>query len=302
MSKKLPTLSVAIPSFNEEGNIKNLLISLIKQKSSNFIFKDVTVTLDGSTDNTEKLVKEIMKKYDLVKLIKNKDRRGKYFRLNQIFKKCKSDILVILDADIKIEDTHFLEKLASTIIKNPKAVLVPAHQVLIRPNSFIANIIYTELNLWNHVRWSIKGYNNQSNYFGSATAYRGSFVRKLQIPGGLSDPHLYIFLSADKINGFKYCPEAIMLEKSIATFSDFNKLLHRSIGKRDQKLEEMFGDRVRITREIKFGNKFTGLIKSFIYEPFFTPLALLLVLYTKFSPLMNVDKTPIWEIVKSTKR
>jgi len=54
--KKLITVSIGIPAYNEEANIGKLLSSLIKQKEAGFIIKEIIVVSDQSTDKTDEIV------------------------------------------------------------------------------------------------------------------------------------------------------------------------------------------------------------------------------------------------------
>lgn len=302
MNSKKITVTVGIPAYNEEANIKTLLVSLLNQKCNKLILKEIAVYLDASTDNTCETVESIGKKYPIIKLIKGTARKGKYFRVNEAFRNCESDILVILDADIALVGNDFLEKLVDVMVTDPKAMLVAAHQIILRPNTFIGKILYANFALWDQVRWSVPYYHSPSNYYGSATAYRGSFARSVHIPTSLSDPHFYIYLMADRLDGFRYCRDAEILQLPISTLSDFNKFIHRSIGKRDKELEKIFGSNVEKIRFIPNKYKLLGLLKSFLYEPFYTPFALLLILYMKMALFIKPDQSSIWNIVKSTKR
>src|SRR3989304_4259584 len=140
-----PTLSVCIPAFNEEKNITFLLESVLNQKAKSFILNDITVYTDNSTDLTGKKVKEVSRKYPEVKIVEGKKRRGKYYRVNQAFHECKSNFLVVLDADVALVGSNFLENLVQVLITDPKAVLVAAHNILVKPKTFIAKVIYTHL-------------------------------------------------------------------------------------------------------------------------------------------------------------
>lgn len=303
MKNNKPTLTVSIPAYNEESNIEILLQSLLEQKQNNFILNSIVIHTDASTDKTVSIVKRFAKKHPLVSLHENHDRKGKYFRVNQIFNSCESDILVVLDADIALVGDVFLESLTSVMITDREATLVSAHQVLLKPKTFIGNVLYTSFTMWDYVRLSIPNYDSALNYFGSATAYRGSFARSITIPTNLLDPHLFIYLMAKKRNGFRYCMHAQILQWPISTIKDLEKFLRRSIGKKDEKLEEMFGITIAQVYAIPRWNKLIGIFKSFLKQPLYTPLALgLSWIMAKKAMTVQADRTPVWDIVTSTKK
>jgi cellulose synthase/poly-beta-1,6-N-acetylglucosamine synthase-like glycosyltransferase len=299
---KTVTLSIAIPAYNEEVNIKNLLVSLMTQKCNKFVLKDIIIYLDASTDGTGEIVKSLKEKYPIIKLIKGTKRKGKYFRVNQAFRKCNSDILVVLDADIALVGNNFLEKLIEKLISDPKAQMVAGHQIMVRPDNFIGKIIHTSFVLWDFVRLSIPNYDGAMNFFGAATAYRKSFVNSIHIKSSLSDPHLFIYLKANAISGFRYCRKAEILCGSIATLGDLDIFLSRSIGKNDKQLRIMFKVDLEKIYDIPLRYKFIGILKCFLWQPLYTPFALALDLFmASRANKIKVDKSPIWGETISTK-
>jgi glycosyltransferase involved in cell wall biosynthesis len=91
-------IAIIIPAYNEENNISNILKDIFKQKEKNFVIHQIIVLNDGSTDKTVQKVNSIKDKR--IRLISGTDRKGKTFRMNEVFKILKEDILVQFDADI----------------------------------------------------------------------------------------------------------------------------------------------------------------------------------------------------------
>jgi len=94
-------LSVVIPVYNEEGNLRQLytrLINVIKGISSNYeiIFVD-----DGSTDNTSKTLKELHEKDNHVKVIKFTRNFGQHIAITAGLDYCKGDVVVLMDGDLQ---------------------------------------------------------------------------------------------------------------------------------------------------------------------------------------------------------
>jgi len=301
-----PTLSVCIPAFNEEKNITFLLESVLNQKAKSFILNDITVYTDNSTDLTGKKVKEVSRKYPEVKIVEGKKRRGKYYRVNQAFHENKSNFLVVLDADVALVGSNFLENLVQVLITDSKAVLVAAHNIFVKPKTFIAKVIYTHLVLVDNIRWSFPNYNSALNYYGSCTAYRCSFTKSIKVFDRLTDPHLFIYLKAAEVKGFRYCRSAEVLQWPITTISDLNKFLRRSFGKKDILLEKIFGEKIKNVYNSPFKYKLRGLFKTLIQEPLYIFFAILLICYTRVYLLVltkkNIDSSATWNIVNSTKQ
>ncbi len=98
--KFFPPISIIIPAHNEEENIASTLESVLKAEYPKK--KEIIVVDDGSRDKTPEIVKEFCRKYKNVKLIRVKH-QGKAKALNTGLKKAKSEIIVVIDADTKVE-------------------------------------------------------------------------------------------------------------------------------------------------------------------------------------------------------
>lgn len=303
MSKTKPGLTIAIPAFNEEANIENIIKKLLLQKQKNYELKEIIIYSDASTDKTNEMVKTLSDKYPLVKLIIGKERKGKYFRINELFQINTSSIILIIDADVGIVGNNFIEELVNTLESGAGAQMVAAHNVLLPPKNFIGKIIYANFMIWEHIRLNLPNNDSALNFLGSATAYKKSFSKTVRIPDDLLDPHLFIYLKAKKIKGFRYCMDAIVLQRAISTLADLNKLLSRTIGKQDKYLENTFGRDFKNAYRIPFQYKLIGFLKAFISQPLYTMLAVILNIYIiKIKPPQNINKTPVWDIVHSTKK
>lgn len=90
------SITVGIPSYNEEQNIFNLLQSLDGQHS---LISEVIVS-DDSSDGTPGLVSDFARRSSLkIKLFHHDVRRGAAAAWNEIFQQATGDIIVLYDAD-----------------------------------------------------------------------------------------------------------------------------------------------------------------------------------------------------------
>lgn len=298
------TLTIGIPAFNEEQNIKTLLSSIKEQQlSSHFTIKEVIVYSDASTDTTDAIVKSMHKATSWIRLLKSKRRMGKYYRMNELFAMNKSDILIIMDADIAMVGKRFLEVLAMSLVKDQKALVVSAKNIFIRPKGFIANILYRHFTIWDIILPNLL---NESSlqFLGTVTAFRGSYARNLRIPANVQNPHLYLYLAAISQKGFRYCKEAQILQYPPATLHEVKAVLVRKIMQPDKMLERIFGEQtIRSLDIIPTKAKIHAVGISFIEDPFYTPLALLMKVYLgRVSQHLKSSTSQIWEINKTTKR
>lgn len=301
---KKTTITIGIPAFNEEQNIEAILRSILAQKVNTVIIENIYVYSDASTDKTNEIVNKIRRKYSSITLIVGKTRKGKYFRVNELFKMNKSDILVIFDADIAIVGNKFIETITKALVSDEDALLVAAHNIFIYPTDFIARVLYAHFILWDYIQLSVPTGDIAPLYSGTATAYRKEFASSVIIPENVIDPHFYIYLAAKKRNGFRYCRDADILQYLPATIADMKKLMNRSIGKKDEALEKIFGEKlIQDSLVIPTRSKIIGILKCFLAYPLYTPFAILVSFYLgRISRPGKVDKTPIWEINQSTKK
>src|ERR1700722_18969896 len=110
------TLTIGVPAFNEELNIEVFLRSLFDQELQTIDLREVIVYSDASSDKTDTIIHKLSKTFPLITLIRGKSRKGKYFRVNELFKKNTSDVLIILDADIALARKDFLETMVTTLV------------------------------------------------------------------------------------------------------------------------------------------------------------------------------------------
>ena len=97
-------LSVIVPCYNEEENVRYFYEELMKN-SSFFEEKKLEVEIlyvdDGSKDGTVAEVKKLRKETDRVHLISFSRNFGKEAGIYAGFQKAKGDYVVIMDADLQ---------------------------------------------------------------------------------------------------------------------------------------------------------------------------------------------------------
>jgi cellulose synthase/poly-beta-1,6-N-acetylglucosamine synthase-like glycosyltransferase len=96
---------VGICAYNEENNIGNLLNNLCRQYIPKpFRITEIIVVSSGSTDRTDEIVKKMAEKDARIRLISEKERKGKAHALNLFLEKAKGEILVVVSADTEPKD------------------------------------------------------------------------------------------------------------------------------------------------------------------------------------------------------
>ncbi|MCX7909537.1 MAG: glycosyltransferase [Ignavibacteria bacterium] len=95
-----PNITIITPVHNEERNIIPLVESIINSDypttKIQYIFGS-----DGSTDKTNELLEEVSKKHNFIEYYLF-PKKGKNYIINQLVPKAKHEIIVFLDADIRI--------------------------------------------------------------------------------------------------------------------------------------------------------------------------------------------------------
>ena len=115
MTNASPTISVVIPAYNEEKFLRDCLRSVKKQQTP-FPF-EVIVVNNASSDNTGQIAKE-----EGVHVIAE-GRRGLAYARQKGLDAAKGDLLVYLDADVRLPD-GWLEKIYRYFQHNPSVAAV----------------------------------------------------------------------------------------------------------------------------------------------------------------------------------
>jgi len=89
-------ISVIIPSYNSGKFLGEAIESVVNQTYKNI---EIIVINDGSTDNTEEIVKKWQKKDRRIRYLKHKENRGLSVARNDGIRISKGDFISLLDAD-----------------------------------------------------------------------------------------------------------------------------------------------------------------------------------------------------------
>ncbi len=126
IAKGSPSVTIAIPCYNEEKNIEKTLNSLKKMNYPKDKLQIIIID-DGSEDNTYNKIKDYIGKNKELKItvIRNKKNLGKGKSLNKALKKAKGEYFIVLDADTEI-NKNALKSMISKI-DNKKTGAVISH-------------------------------------------------------------------------------------------------------------------------------------------------------------------------------
>ena len=118
---KLPTISIVIPTYNEEKNIKKCLDTILDQKYPKELIEIIIVD-NGSVDGTINIVKKCMKRHKNIKLLFNDIIKDAEISKMIGLKSSSGDLFMYIDADIELVGKSFLIKLVEPHLENPSIV------------------------------------------------------------------------------------------------------------------------------------------------------------------------------------
>lgn len=102
---KRMSVVVGIPAYNERKRIRALLNQIMNQKGVQI--DKIILNISGSTDGTDEEVAAAIRLFHQspsIQIIDNHVRAGKAAALDEILSACNSDILVLMDGDVKLND------------------------------------------------------------------------------------------------------------------------------------------------------------------------------------------------------
>lgn len=109
------SISVVLPTLNEEDNIKKCVLNITSYINRRFKDYEILIVDGASTDNTEKVVRSLAKENDHIKLISRK-KRGYGIGLRAGFTNTKKDLIFYTDSDNQF-DIRELDKLLPLLDK-----------------------------------------------------------------------------------------------------------------------------------------------------------------------------------------
>jgi glycosyltransferase involved in cell wall biosynthesis len=212
---KLPTVTLAFSALNEEKNIKAFLESVFMQIEDGFILKEILLISDGSTDNTVKIAKSFKSKKLIIK--DYKERKGKSYRLNEIYKSLRTDILIQTDADVIYAHERVFYDLIQPILNNKKIGMVGGYSQAKEGKTFTEKAIVCSFNAYA----TLRTLNKSNSVTGVLLAYRKEFAKTISIPANMIGNDVYTyFLCITSGYKYTYVPSAVAYFRVSTTLKD----------------------------------------------------------------------------------
>jgi glycosyltransferase involved in cell wall biosynthesis len=301
--KKL-TVSIGIPAHNEEGNIAQLLDTIIKQRQNSYILERIYVACDGCTDKTAEIVSKYAKRYKFIKLIDDKKRLGKAERLNTMYQLNKSDFILIFDADLLLDTNNEIELMVKVMKRNKNVNVVGGRFVPITPTTLMGWFSYISYVSFEDAFMQLNSGNNYYALMGGASLIKDDLAKSFTYPKGtISDQNfLYAMATKNNKNGVKIAKNTRILMKTVATFHDCRISGVRSVVMDKQNIVDLMGEDVLSLYTIPKDIFIKSLIKWFFKSPFYTIGSVIMNVYIRMFPLKKaMPKEGIWILTQSAK-
>lgn len=297
--KKPFTLTVGIPAYNEEANILQLIDDILKQDYAGLTLKKIIVSSDASSDETDALVKS--HKDSRVTLIQNSVREGIAMRLNQIFESTSTDCLVVMNADTRIKDSLFMQKITDPIKNSIDLTSVRIAEV--SGNSYLEKALIFGMDI---KRKTVEGINNGMNVYtccGLARAFSKKLYSTMRFETSIGEDAFSYFYATINLFSYEYITNTSVLYKISSEFNQHQKQTHRFF-ESQRIMKDRFGEGwVAQEYTIPLRNLINGLIWGFKEKPMFAALYILSVIFARLSALLRAETTDqTWQIATSSKK
>jgi biofilm PGA synthesis N-glycosyltransferase PgaC len=296
-----PTVSIAIPAYNEGHTIGRLLQALLEQDSSNFVLESILINSDGSSDETVAVCRALNS--EKVQVIDHADRRGKAVRQTELFRLNRSDIQVCFDADV-IPAHRFVVSALVEAFDDSRVGIAGGVVQPMPPKTLLERTYIREREIWHEAITALNGGANIYSHEGRISAVNRAIAAAIEIPAGISGTDDYVYLFARKMGfEFKLAPRAVVLYQAPMTFADWRKQRRRFLASwRVQRA--LFGPEVEEEFQVPLVYKLRALAREGLRSPIMTSLCSLLWLYGRIDALRAGSITsPVgWDVARSTKQ
>lgn len=289
-------VTIGICAYNESENIERAIKSVYDQKLSDISIERVLVISSESTDGTDEIVLNLMKKFSDLKLIPQKKREGKNSAVNLLLDEKTTEIVVLLNADNAFNDENTLNNLLRPLFDSKVGIVGGRPTPTNNPKDLVGFATHMLWTMHHHISLIYPK-------IGELVAFRDIGTR---LPLGTQSDEDILRMKLEA-RGFKsvYAPDAIILNRGPETVSDFIKQRTRvNIGERYMKRNF---DYDIPTWDKKFlMNALINVTKDLGFHPFKIIFAVTLESISRLKAVSYVSSNDgdinIWEPVKTTKK
>ncbi len=293
--KSFSQISIGVFVYNEQKNIENLLLSLLKQKTSRIKISEILVISSGSTDSTNEIVNSLSQKNKIIKLIAQDKREGKASAINLFLKNAKNRIVVIESGDT-IPKEDCIENLCSPFLDDSNLGLTGARSIPTNDKNICLGYIV-------HYWWWM---HNELPRFGEMIAFRKDIVPQISPVTAVDEAEIEAVIMNKHYKKLQVSG-AIVNNHGAEKFRDLIKQRKRVfIGHVLLRKEKNYSvQSFNSSRLLKLTFKYIKEEKS-LRGVFFILSGIAIEVYSRFMGAIDIyikKKNPyIWEVSETTKR
>lgn len=298
--KKLLSVTIGIPMYNEAQNIESLISSMFLQRSDIWHLDKLILYADGCTDDTVKIISRLNNKK--IFLINSTQRNGQAYGQNKIIKKTTSDVLVLLNADIRLEGTNFISNLVRPFLSDPKIGLTSANVIPLEGNNFFEKVIN-----WSHqIKQSIYDSSPDLEVYlchGRARAFSKQYYQNLVFQKFIAED-AYSYLKCKELNlHFSYCKDAVLRFRSPSKLKEY-LLQSRRYFKGAQELGKYIHSKsLNNNYQVRTSLLFKYWTSALLQQPILTIVYVLVAFYSSFTyKIQGTQISYIWVPSNSSKK
>lgn len=306
MRNKEIRVTIGIPIYKSSNNIKSLITSLLNQKQENFKIQQIMAYIDAPKDKTVDMVKELSRKNKKIVVFDMKNRRGMAYGVEYMLKRNKSDVFVLINDDVAVNDLLLVSRLSQPFIKNKKIGLVSGNPQPLPATNFITAAGISTFRAFERTRYSFLGGNNKMTCDGKLLAISKDMLSRIKFPKDKSkmgnvDAYLYF---SNIIEGFtyKHVRKAVVFFEFPNNLSDYIKWTTRNNSNK-LVMKKRFGEIVDKEYEIPKQTHAASMFYQMIKNPLGAVFIFLIGLFAKQKSISYANKfESTWKVVSSTKK
>ncbi len=203
--------SVGIMAYNEEANIADAISSVLDQELAASRLTELIVVASGCEDRTTAIVDDIARRDRRVRLIEQRRREGKASAINLFIRAARSEILLLVGADVLVRDGSVESILRH--FEDPATGMVGGRPIPVNhETSFLGHAVHLQWRLHDRIA-------RQSPKLGEVVAFRNVVPN---VPVDTAVDEMSIQAAVSKL-GYRlvYEPEAVVYNRGPATVHDF---------------------------------------------------------------------------------
>ena len=288
---------IGIPAYNEELNIGRTLDFLARKYPQYSI-----VVVSGSTDGTNRVTRELMRRHANIDLIVERERCGKSSALSILLRNLygRYDALICLGAD-NIPEDDAIDKLLSKLSSDPRIGLVGGRPIPVNNPTKLAGWM-------THLLWSVHHAVSidAPKISGELFALRAGVVSEIP-PTIINDDAYLQFVVAFRGYELSYEPEAVVYLRGPEKVKEYYNQRHRvTIG--HYQVEQLLGAKLPTTyarRNVLLAwreRRRVGFVKECCGFLFFLALSAVIVAKAWFDFYIRRNLPYKWRQVRGTKK